>query len=73
MNMTAKQMIPAIGQCISARFEELAVECTVQDVKQSYGRVRLLVAPVSGTGNQWIELQRITGPQPTTNTLQVRG
>lgn len=60
MNITAKQMIPAIGQSVVARFEDLLIECQVQDVKQSYGRIRLLIAPVSGTGTQWVEMQRVS-------------
>lgn len=60
MNLTAKQMIPAIGQRVLVRFEDLQIECRVQDVKQSYGRIRLLIVPVSGTSNQWVEMQRVS-------------
>lgn len=57
--MTATQMTPAIGMQVLVRCEGLAVECTVLDVKHSYGRPRLLVTPVSGVGEQWIELARV--------------
>lgn len=60
MNLTAKTMLPAIGQQVNARFEDLTIHCTVQDVKQSYGRIRLLIVPVSGTGSQWVEMQRVS-------------
>ena len=60
MTMTATQMIPAVGQDVMVRMESLAVACRVEDVKSSYGRARLLVAPLSGSGRQWIETSRIT-------------
>jgi len=56
---TAKQMTPPIGATISVRFEQLRMLCTVQDVKCSYGQLRLLVSPVSGSGEQWIQLDRV--------------
>ena len=56
---TATQMLPAIGQTVRAQFEDLIIEVRVSDVKSSYGRVRLLVSPVAGTGSQWIEVSRL--------------
>jgi hypothetical protein len=56
---TASQMLPAIGQTVRAQFEDLTIDVRVSDVKSSYGRVRLLVSPVSGTGQQWIEVSRL--------------
>lgn len=60
MTMTATQMIPAVGQDVMVRMESLSVSCKVLDVKCSYGRPRLLIAPLSGGGQQWIETSRIT-------------
>ncbi len=57
--MTAREMIPAIGAVVLVRCEDLQVRCTVQDVKSSYGRSRLLVTPIAGTGAQWVELARV--------------
>lgn len=57
--MTALQMTPAIGATVLLRCEGLQVRCTIQDVKNSYGRARLLVAPAAGSGAQWVELSRI--------------
>ena len=59
MAHTATQMLPAIGQTVRAQFEDLTIDTHVLDVKSSYGRVRLLVSPVSGTGQQWIEVSRL--------------
>ena len=66
---TANEMIPAIGQGVTVRFEDLHIHCTVRDVKSSYGRIRLLVSPVSGNGSQWVEPSRIRANN-STNTLE---
>lgn len=60
--MTATEMIPAVGQQVSVRFEELLIDCVVADVKQSWGKTRLQITPLLGTGTQWIELSRLVGP-----------
>ena len=59
MTITAKDMIPALNEQVSVRFESIRVDCVVSDVKNSYGTVRLLVVPVSGGGSQWVEMGRV--------------
>ena len=73
MAHTATQMLPAIGQTVRAQFEDLTIDARVSDVKSSYGRVRLLVSPVSGTGKQWIEVSRLRhdGGRLATNAPQL--
>mgnify|MGYP001616050148 CR=1 len=66
---TARQMLPAIGQSVTVRCESLHVACTVEDVKNSYGRNRLLVRPLSGSGQQWVELERVTVKPDYINTV----
>jgi hypothetical protein len=61
---TARELTPAIGQQVHVAFEQLTVLCTVLDAKNSWGKVRLLVQPVAGRGQQWIELQRLVSPSP---------
>jgi hypothetical protein len=56
---TAREMMPALGARVLVRFESLRIECTVKDVKNSWGQARLLVVPVAGTGEQWVEMGRI--------------
>lgn len=56
--ITALSMQPALGRRIYVRMEDLQVACTVVDVKQSYGRVRILVKPEAGFGQQWVEMPR---------------
>ena len=59
MPLTAKEMLPAIGQTFEVRFESCWFYMTVADVKHVYGRPRLFVVPAPGYGGQWIELDRI--------------
>jgi hypothetical protein len=59
-DMTANEMIPAVGAHVVVAFEQVQVACTVLDVKTSWGKPRLLIAPLSGDGSQWIELSRLT-------------
>lgn len=58
---TAREMLPALGArvMIHVGVGELLVECTVNDVKQSWGNIRLLVTPVAGSGSAWVELSRL--------------
>lgn len=58
--MTATEMIPAVGATVMVRCESLVVRCRVKDVKESWGRPRLLVVPDAGAGEQWVELGRLT-------------
>ena len=48
-----------IGKSGLLRCEYLSVEIAVADAKRSYGRTLLLVRPVAGTGEQWVEESRI--------------
>jgi hypothetical protein len=50
-----------IGKSGALRCEYLSVDVTVADAKRSYGRTLLLVRPVSGSGEQWVEESRIIG------------
>jgi hypothetical protein len=58
MNRTARQMIPAIGQTVVVRVEAFHINMVVKDVKQAWGQTRLLVAPINGTGEAWIDCSR---------------
>lgn len=57
--MTALQLLPPIGTKVMVRMESLVVECKVLDAKNAYGRVRLLINPVSGSGAQWVLEDRV--------------
>ena len=62
---TAKQNASSlalyIGKTGGLRCEYLSVQVTIADAKRSYGRTLLLVRPVSGSGEQWVEESRISG------------
>ena len=47
------------GAEVLVRFEDLHIACRVRDSKMAYGRPRLLVEPLAGVGQQWIELSRL--------------
>ena len=48
-----------IGKSGVLRCEYLSIDITVADAKRSYGRTLLLVRPVAGIGEQWVEENRI--------------
>jgi hypothetical protein len=50
-----------IGKTGLLRCEYLSIEVTIADAKRSYGRTLLLVRPVSGSGEQWVEEGRVSG------------
>lgn len=35
------------------------VKCTIQDMRMAYGKVQLLVSPVTGYGDKWIDGARV--------------
>ena len=47
------------GKTGALRCEYLSVNISVADAKRSYGRTLLLVRPISGTGEQWVEESRL--------------
>ena len=50
-----------IGKTGVLRCEYLSVDVAIVDAKRSYGRTLLLVRPVSGAGEQWVEESRVCG------------
>lgn len=56
---TAVEMIPAVGQDVYLKSGSLLVQCKVVDVKNSWGKVRLLITPNLGSGQQWVEMSSI--------------
>jgi hypothetical protein len=52
-----------IGKSGALRCEYLSVDVTVADAKRSYGRTLLLVRPVAGAGEQWVEESRVRWPE----------
>ena len=44
-----------VGKEAAVRLDGLRVNVRVQNVKQSYGKIRWLVTPLSGSGFKWVE------------------
>jgi hypothetical protein len=58
--MTAREMMPAIGQRVIARFESLLIVVSVKDERFVWGKPQVQITPLHGTGLQWVELGRIS-------------
>jgi hypothetical protein len=50
-----------LGKTGVLRCEYLSVDVTIADAKRSYGRTLLLVRPIAGSGEQWVEESRVRG------------
>ncbi len=58
--MTLGTYAAYIGKRATVTFDGgFAFECTISDVKQSYGNTRYLVTPVAGTGTNWVDSSRV--------------
>lgn len=60
--ITCIDMMPAIGAEVLVRCESLMITCTVKDVKNAWGKPRVLVVPTSGSGSMWVEMPRVSPP-----------
>lgn len=59
--MSVQELAQSIGKTVNIRVEDFTIPVQVVDVKQSYGRTRYLVKPVSGSGTVWVEESRFRG------------
>lgn len=60
--MTTAETMKLIGKHATIYIGGLNIEVTVSDVKTSYGKLRYLVTPFSGTGSIWVEsIQNLEG------------
>ena len=71
MSATCLSMLPAVGAKITVRFESLSIDCTVKDVKNSWGKPRLLVEPLTGRGEQWVEMSRVATLYPSASAIDL--
>ncbi len=66
--------LPPIGSVVRVRMEMLEVDCRVLETGASYGRTRIVVTPMSGAGEQRIELGRLVPiKQPLVGYVVVNG
>ncbi len=60
----SREKYARIGEVILVKFEQkLLVQCTIDDYKYSYGRDRWLISPIGGSGQIWIENDKISQKQ----------
>jgi len=59
VEQNASSLALYIGKTGMLRCEYLSVKVEIVDAKRSYGRTLLLVRPVSGDGEQWVEESRV--------------
>jgi len=64
VEQNASSLALYIGKSGLLRCEYLCVEIIVADAKRSYGRTLLLLWPIAGTGEQWVEESRIRWNAP---------
>ena len=57
---TVKTLQIALGQIVGVHSESWIIPMEVLDVKQGWGKVRFLVQPLSGCGQQWVEIERLS-------------
>ena len=57
----ASALVLYLGKFGDLRCEYLSVEVEIVDAKRSYGRTLLLVRPIAGSGEQWVEESRVRG------------
>jgi len=60
-DQNASSLALYIGKTGLLRCEYLSVEVVIVDSKRSYGRTLLLVRPVAGSSEQWVEEGRVSG------------
>lgn len=59
-NITRKEALDKyIGKHGTIALDKLVIEVEILDFKNSYGNNRFLVAPVSGSGQSWVENVKI--------------
>src|SRR5438094_758819 len=63
--LTARQMMPSIGQVVGVHCESLVVACTVLDARSRFGTADVQVQPLNGTGtpelDRWRDSMALTG------------
>ena len=59
MTITTKEIQDAIGKRAQLTIDKLTFEVRIIDTKSAYGQVRCLVSPESGSGSQWVSVDRI--------------
>ena len=67
---TAREMAEMIGTTVQVKVESFQVPMTVTDAKVAYGNKRLLVSPIGGRGQAWVDASRIEPQRSQKSTPQ---
>lgn len=60
-SMNTKELSELIGKSALLTTElSLTVPVTIADVRQAYGRTDFLIKPVNGSGERWVNSERVT-------------
>lgn len=58
--MGFREMAEMIGKTVRVKVEGFTVPMTISDVKTAYGNKRLLVSPIGGSGESWVDASRVS-------------
>jgi len=62
IEMTARELIEAVGSTVELKLSamnDVTIFARVLDAQERWGMPRLLVEPVAGSGQTWINLDRV--------------
>lgn len=59
--MSVKEMIALVGKTGTYTFDGMHVEVTIEDAKESWGRLLVQIVPVSGAGSKWTPVENVLG------------
>jgi hypothetical protein len=57
---TTNEMHPLVGRHAMLPVKDMDVRVRILNVKTAFGATRVQVAPVSGSGDSWYELESVT-------------
>jgi hypothetical protein len=60
--MTVKEMNALVSQKAAWHVEGLEVVVTIYDVKRAWGNTLVLISPDKGTGEKWVNLEKLNLP-----------
>ena len=58
--MDTQELNVNLGKPASIAVNGMIVDVTIKAAKHVYGTMRYLITPVSGTGSQWVNADRVT-------------
>lgn len=72
ITVSIREMADLLGKTVQVKIDGFSVPMTINDVKIAYGNKRLLVSPLGGSGEQWIDASRADVALPVGKPVQSR-